>query len=221
MGNEQLLKQNTDIVIDGFPKCGNSFSEAAFRAILPEQTLLATHCHAPAQILRAVHKNIPTVLLYRQPDDAVASYMDMLQSEKAAKELYIDYRVFYESLLPVLDQLICANFQDMIKSFPNIVWKLNEKFDLELEAPNVDEEFMQKINSIRDQRSALRIGRAPIYSDSYGLEFQEARIIRRRYMESIIKTHETEDHRLRAVEVYKKIRYHDLSRHSLQNALLK
>ena len=219
IGNTQLLNDDTDIVVDGFPKCGNSFSEAAFRTVLPHNTQLATHCHAPAQILRAVARNLPTILLYRQPDDTIASYMDMLKSDTSAEDLFVDYYTFYERILPVLDSVTCAYFDDMITKFPVIVGKFNQKFDLECPVPVDDQDFHIKVNALRDHHSQLRIGRAPIYSDSYSLAEQDRRRARRAHMKDIVKGYRNAKSRIRAVAVFEKIRAYDLSNQNTEEVL--
>ena len=77
LGNSRLVSAQTDLVIDGFPRSANSYTEAAFE--VSQQNLglnIVSHSHAAAQILESTRREIPTVLLIRNPDDAVASFLE-------------------------------------------------------------------------------------------------------------------------------------------------
>lgn len=69
---DKLVKTNTDICIEGFPRSGNSFFFKLFKKANPEATI-AHHIHSPIQLIRAVNLGIPAVALVRKPKDAIAS----------------------------------------------------------------------------------------------------------------------------------------------------
>lgn len=65
--------ENVDFYIDGFWRCGNSFFSDAVRLRNPDLKVMS-HCHSPKTIEAAVMQKINTVILIREPIDAVVSF---------------------------------------------------------------------------------------------------------------------------------------------------
>ncbi|MEM7312185.1 MAG: hypothetical protein AAF497_03440, partial [Planctomycetota bacterium] len=75
-----MIRRNTDIVIEGFWRCGNHFATSAFISAQPQPVRVAHHFHAPAQLVAAAKWGVPGILLIRNPIDVVASsnvYLDV------------------------------------------------------------------------------------------------------------------------------------------------
>ena len=70
---EFLVSPSTDLVIEGFPRSGNTFAVAAFVLSQPRPVRIAHHHHVPAQVIYAVKRGIPVLVVVRKPDDAVLS----------------------------------------------------------------------------------------------------------------------------------------------------
>ena len=70
----QLIYKNTEIVIEGFQRSGNTFAYVAF--ILPQlrPVNVAHRVHAPAQVIAGIRMNIPVILLIRDSRDAALSF---------------------------------------------------------------------------------------------------------------------------------------------------
>src|SRR5919112_6338070 len=68
-----LVDRKTQIVIEGFPRSGNTFAVVAFQQAQRESVRVAHHLHMPAQVIRAAKWGIPTLLLARKPTDAALS----------------------------------------------------------------------------------------------------------------------------------------------------
>ena len=65
----------SQIVIEGFPRSGNTFAVVAFEQAQRESVRVAHHLHMPAQVIRAVQWSIPILLLARKPTDAALSWI--------------------------------------------------------------------------------------------------------------------------------------------------
>ena len=92
------VNRNTQLVIEGFPRSANTFAVGAFRKTQPIKLQIAHHMHVPAQILRAVHWKIPTIVLIRNPKDAVVSLVmyDRQISINQALQCYVSfYKAIY------------------------------------------------------------------------------------------------------------------------------
>src|SRR5215204_2605761 len=72
----RAVTPDKQVVIEGFPRSGNSFARRAFIMAQDETfdvTRIAHHLHVPAQVIRAAQWQIPTLVLIRRPRDAVHS----------------------------------------------------------------------------------------------------------------------------------------------------
>ena len=118
----------TEIVIEGFPRSGNTFAVVAFRqAQAGRERKIAHHLHAPAQLLTAVRYGVPHMLLLRSPTEACASLM--------LREPWIDVRsalwaycLFHEALKPIRTEIFVAPFSDVISDYGIVLTRLNERF---------------------------------------------------------------------------------------------
>ena len=75
-GSSRAVTPDKLVVIEGFPRSGNSFARRAFIMAQDETfdvTRIAHHLHVPAQVIRAARWRIPTLVLIRRPKDAVLS----------------------------------------------------------------------------------------------------------------------------------------------------
>ena len=61
------VDRRTQIVIEGFPRSGNTFAVVAFQQAQRESVRVAHHLHMPAQVIRAAHLGIPILLLVGSP----------------------------------------------------------------------------------------------------------------------------------------------------------
>src|SRR5829696_5842518 len=68
-----LVDRSPQIIIEGFPRSGNTFAVVAFQQAQRESVRVAHHLHMPAQVVLAAQWGIPTLLLARKPTDAVLS----------------------------------------------------------------------------------------------------------------------------------------------------
>ncbi len=68
-----LTGPETDLVIDGFPGSANSFASNVVRRAIDRPTRVESHFHYTAQLRRARHFKVPTVVPVRPPRDAADS----------------------------------------------------------------------------------------------------------------------------------------------------
>lgn len=121
----------TELVMDGFPSSGNSYSIAALRfacrAEGREEPAVAHHLHNPGQILDGVRRGLPVLLLVREPAAAVASlvsrwpYLGIGQGLRA-------WSAFHERLWPSTDRMVVADFDDVVGDFGAVTRRVNARF---------------------------------------------------------------------------------------------
>lgn len=128
-----VLGPATDLVIEGFPRCGNTWAEFALREVAPAGLVLAHHSHAAAHVLAAVRCGVPVLVLFRDPDDAVTSLLAMSGGRVDAREAFQDYVAFYRALEPLArETVLFAGFGDVTTRMGAVVAALNARFGLDL-----------------------------------------------------------------------------------------
>lgn len=139
-GTRQAVQENTQLVIEGFPRSANSFSVAAIQSVQPKPLIIASHLHAAAQIIRASDLSIPTLVLIREPIEAIISLKSL--------ELEITYRFnveysgwgaclksylkawikFYLQILPYSENYVIGLFDEVTNDFGAIIERINQRF---------------------------------------------------------------------------------------------
>ena len=117
----------TELVVEGFQRSANSFAIAAIRSAEDRPLAIAHHQHVPAQIVAGVRRGIPTVLLIRDPDAAVLSYV-IQQPFLTMRQSFRHYIRFYKRVLSVKDAVVVATFEDVTGDFGAVMKRLNHKF---------------------------------------------------------------------------------------------
>jgi hypothetical protein len=122
------IRDETEVVIDGFPRSGNTFAVAAFHfAQLPRDVKIAHHVHLPAQLLSAVRLGLPAAVLVREPEDCVLSLVVREPALGVGGALRGWVR-FHEPLVSVRDRIVVATFEEATTDVAGIVRRLNERF---------------------------------------------------------------------------------------------
>lgn len=122
----QVVKPDTEILIEGFPRSANSFAVVAFRRAQRRKVRLANNLHVPAQIIRAAKWGIPALLLIRAPKDAVASLAirDPISIGRALKY----YVSFYETAADYKDFFVLGLFEDVTSEYGAVIERINARF---------------------------------------------------------------------------------------------
>jgi hypothetical protein len=121
------VSRTTEIVIEGFPRSGNTYAVVAFRLAQDRQIKMAHHLHATAQIRRAARLNIPAILLIRDPCEAILSLMvrDPYASVTWALRSYIR---FYSGVVPYLEKTVVAPFAMVTSDLASIIRMVNTHY---------------------------------------------------------------------------------------------
>jgi hypothetical protein len=122
-----LIRRTSDLVVEGYWRCGNHFATYAFIQSQPGPVHVAHHFHAPAQLRLAAKWKVPAVLLVREPMVAVASATVFLEHDDPAPLLDF-YNTFHSSLLPCKARMVISDFPRTIGDFASVIQEVNEKF---------------------------------------------------------------------------------------------
>jgi hypothetical protein len=145
-----IVNNNTEIVIEGFARSGNTFAVAAFEQAQSRAYRIARHTHAPAQISMAAELNKPILLLKRHPVDAVASLITRNPNISVTIALG-RYNWYYEQIRRYLDRCVVADFNEITSDYGSILRKINDKyqtdFNLYLNSPLHDLDVFRAVEA--------------------------------------------------------------------------
>ena len=128
-GRGEAIMRDTALVIEGYPRCGNTFAVTAFRQAQRRAIKIAHHLHAPAQIITAAKLRVPVLLLIREPVETVLSNLMLFQPPLiSARQAFRDYVRFYSAILPYREAVVTATFQEVTTDFGAIIQRVNQKF---------------------------------------------------------------------------------------------
>lgn len=133
---QRVVTPQTDIVIEGVARSGNTFAVEAFRVAQSGPVSIAHHFHAAAQVLLGIRWNIPTIVLIRRPRDAVISQMVFYPLFPPA-ECLREYISFYSRLMPYRSQVVLGPFDEVVRDYGAVIARVNEKYEASF-APYVE-----------------------------------------------------------------------------------
>jgi hypothetical protein len=147
------------VVIEGFPRSGNSFARRAFIMAQGEGfdvTRIAHHLHVPAQVVLADRWGIPTLVLIRRPKDAVVSLVirDPISVDQALRY----YISFYETAEKFRDAYVLGRFEDVTEDFGSVIQRLNDKFGTTFSLFRHHEENVNELFAGMDAQARKRYG---------------------------------------------------------------
>lgn len=122
------IEKDTELVIEGYPRSGNTFASSAFRLAQNRPVKIAYRLHASTQLISAVKLKIPAILLIREPEDAVLSWV-IHRSHLTLEQALQGYISFHEAILPYCYYFVIADFDTVISNFGVIIREVNKKFD--------------------------------------------------------------------------------------------
>lgn len=188
--SEVYLSPETEVLIEGYPRSGNSFAEAAFVfAQQPRQVVLAHHAHAAGHVLTALKANVPAIVLFRNPVDAVASFIEETDGRLSAATALTEYVQFHRPLMPHNAEILFVSFDEVTKNFPQVIRRLNEKFGTDFSTYEQTDENVAAVRTLVDEISVRRVKKQTRYSTSVDKTGQEARRVElKRLKNSITET---------------------------------
>jgi hypothetical protein len=173
----EVIGPDTELVIDGYTRSATTFAVYALQLAQTRPVRLAHHLHAPAQLIEAARRQVPTLALIREPQGAVLSHL--------VREPWVDmrdaadgYARFYSCLMPHRFAFVVGEFEEVTNDFGRIVRRLNARFGLELEEFNATETNLNLCFELIRERPQL--SKALLGFESGTVTFDELQAERRR-----------------------------------------
>lgn len=149
---ECVVGPHAELVLDGFQGSGNSFAQAAFQRSQPRRVMVVHHMHSPAQIIKAVRLELPTLVTIRSPSDAVISltsrwpYVSLRQALRS-------YVRFYGKIEPYRSGYVLSPFDQTTRHLGAVIRAVNGKFDTDFHPFEPTEDSMQVLRGIEELSS--------------------------------------------------------------------
>jgi hypothetical protein len=152
----RLVTPETQLVIEGFPRSGNSFARVAFNKAQREKVRIAHGLHVPAQVIRAARWRIPTLVLIRKPRDAVLSFAirDPISVDQALKY----YLSFYETVEKYRDAYVLGLFEEVTEDYGQVIKRINDRFETTFSLFRHDEQNVNDVFARMEKNSRKRYG---------------------------------------------------------------
>jgi len=154
---DRLVGRDTELVIEGFQRSGNTFATVAFNLAQTRPVKLAHHLHAPAQIRMAVKLGVPCLVLIRDPIDTAVSQM-IYESGVDARQALWSWIWFYRHVEASCDAVLIADFRDVSRDFGSLIREVNERFRTNFAEFEHSEENVQRVFALIDERTRSRYG---------------------------------------------------------------
>lgn len=132
-GTVRRLTDETQIVIEGFPRSGNTFAFFALKhaeALAGRDVNISSHVHTPSQVRLAVSQRFPTLVVIRRPIDTITSLLiaaPHVRFDAAIRE-YIHH---HREILTWRDRLVIASFDEVTTDFGAVTSRVNDAFGTE------------------------------------------------------------------------------------------
>jgi hypothetical protein len=124
-GRNHPIGPGTEMVIEGFPRSATSFAVAAFQMAQDRKIEIAHHTHSPAQVIEAVRRSVPTLVLIREPEGAILSHLVRRPDLTVAQGLR-GYVRFHRPLLPYRGSFVVGTFDQAVTDFGALMRRVND-----------------------------------------------------------------------------------------------
>jgi hypothetical protein len=129
-GRHAVTRDPTMLVVDGYPGSGNSWATRIVEIAGGWERPVAHHRHRPAQIIEGVRRRLPTLLVVREPLDAIASKVVRHGGNPRVELRRYDY--FHARCWRVAERAEVITFAQATTDGGSIVMRLNARFDCRL-----------------------------------------------------------------------------------------
>ncbi|WP_157621436.1 hypothetical protein [Salisaeta longa] len=129
--SQAFCTSDTDLCIEGYPACANSYLYFVFKECANQSLDVGHHTHSVANVKRSLYYGIPSVVVFRDPEDAIPSYLSRF--DKDPREAVLRYVRFYQYICTVADQVLLASFEEVTSHVDRVVHRVRLATDLQFE----------------------------------------------------------------------------------------
>lgn len=107
-----------DLCVEGFESSANSFMVNVFRR-LRSDLRIAHHTHSVANLKRSRQYDVPTVVLFRDPVDAIPSLVSRFRP--GLHEAVLRYIRFYRDVCGHMSEVFLVGFEEATSDFERVI----------------------------------------------------------------------------------------------------
>jgi len=157
-----IAHKKTDLIIEGYPRSANTFSKVVVELSNPRVSI-AHHMHSRAQIVRGIKYQIPTIVLLRNPKDAISSLiiktaLSNNNLDRMISEYAYYYSVFYREIESFIGSIFLVNFESVTKSPNQFIESIGQRYNLDLESFKSDDDAISTVFDVIKMRNISRVG---------------------------------------------------------------
>ena len=156
---DRAITERTQLVIEGFPRSGNTFASKAFALSQRRPVVVASHVHLPAQVKLAVRRHVPTMVLVRDPVDAAVS-MAIADPHHRVEHLVRYWTHYHLEVQPLLDEILLVTFEEATDDFGQVVDRLNARYGTDFDRFEHTPENVQRVFVAIDDKQRVVHGDA-------------------------------------------------------------
>jgi len=150
----EVISAQTQLVIEGYTRSAMTFAVYALQLAQDEPVRLAHHLHAPAQLIEAVRRGVPALVLIREPQGAILSQL-VREPDVALADALLAYSRYYARVYPYRAGFVVADFQEVTMDFGSVTRRLNARFGTSYREFVHTEENVQECLSLIKHRGTL------------------------------------------------------------------
>jgi hypothetical protein len=148
-----FVSKNSDVLIEGFPRSGNTFALASFIYFLNNSLNISSHRHEIGNIKRAIRLKKKVLVIVRNPRDSVCSF---IVREKVSGRFALGfYLKFHKFVLMNRHHIKIIKFEDLIHH-PKHVVNTFFNIDRDREWKDFNYEINQIVNNLELKDSGLK-----------------------------------------------------------------
>jgi hypothetical protein len=151
------ITADTRLVIEGFPRSGNSFASTAFGIASGYALSRSSNTHLAGQVKVAVARGVPTLVLIRPAVDAAASLCVAASYLTPAGALR-EWLRFYRAIQPLQDGYVLATFDEVTGDFGAVIDRVNERYAVDLPRFEHTEDNVRRVQQSLDEWDVTKRG---------------------------------------------------------------
>ncbi len=165
------VNKDTDITIEGYPRSANTYAYCAFLVGQEKEVKVAHHLHVIAQIEKSIKFGIPTLVLVRNPLEAILS--NLVAYKGSNINILINYYIqYHREIYRNRKKLVIGHFDQVIQDFGSTIKEVNSKYstNFKIYHPTIENEkkvsqLIKKSNEIYGNNIRNQISRPSQYKE--------------------------------------------------------
>lgn len=130
-GTSRKITGRTDLVIEGFPRSSNTFAAAAVLQASSDCVVVSSHVHTPSQVIEAARRNVPTLVVAREPRATVRSLV-MAAPHVPVGTAIREWIHHHRTIWPYRESFVVGTFEQVTTDFGSVIDRVNRRFGTEL-----------------------------------------------------------------------------------------